>query len=170
MSLGTLVLGFEDQIWFQTEPKTYFNKCNHKLPCFLAYVGFNIHFSFAIFARAPCNVHWLGLAQFCWWNWMAAFNRTVLRNFGPWLKNGALFWVLIKSEARAKVPPDPMLRWLWLLRQTLFCSAFASRAKQLMKLTLVRVCKDSVLVSFPSLLFHSKGSFLLDYDWLSKTS
>ncbi len=55
MSLGTLVLGFEDQIWFQTEPKTFFNKCNHKLPCFLSYVGFNIHFSFAIFARAPCS-------------------------------------------------------------------------------------------------------------------
>ncbi len=54
MSLGTLVLGFEGQISFQSEHKTSFNKSNHKLICLLVNVGFNIHFSFAIFARAPC--------------------------------------------------------------------------------------------------------------------
>ncbi len=44
MTLGTLVLDFEDQIWFQTELKASFNKCIHKLTRLLAQVGFNIHF------------------------------------------------------------------------------------------------------------------------------
>jgi hypothetical protein len=55
MSLGTLVLGFEGQIWFQSEHKTSFNKSNHKLFCLFANIGFNINFLFAIFARAPCR-------------------------------------------------------------------------------------------------------------------
>ncbi len=57
MSLGTLVLSFEGHILFQSEHMTSFNKSNHKLTCLLANVGFNIHFLFAIFARAPCTLN-----------------------------------------------------------------------------------------------------------------